>query len=56
MPKYIVLEKSFINNVLYEAGAEVEFDPGVDENGKQNPVADNLQLAGGSAPPTNDLA
>jgi hypothetical protein len=26
MPKYLVLEQSFINNTLVEAGAEVEYD------------------------------
>lgn len=55
MAKYIVLEKSFVNNVLYEAGAEIEFDPGVDAEGKPHPVADNLQLVG-APPPTSDLA
>jgi len=37
MPKFIVTQRSFINNKLLEAGTEVEFDPGSGE------VAENLE-------------
>ena len=36
MPKFIVTQRSFINNALQEPGAEVEYDPGKGE------VAENL--------------
>ncbi|WP_443747240.1 hypothetical protein [Asticcacaulis solisilvae] len=38
MPKFIVTQRSFINNALQEPGAEVEYDPG-----KGCEVADNLE-------------
>jgi len=38
MPKFIVTQRSFINNTLLEPGAEVEYDPG-----KGCEVADNLE-------------
>lgn len=37
MPKFIVTQRSFINNNLLEPGTEVEYDPGIGE------VADNLE-------------
>lgn len=37
MPKFIVTQRSFINDRLIEPGAEVEFDPGTGE------VAENLE-------------
>ncbi len=37
MPKFIVTQRSFINNALLEPGAEVEYDSGTGE------VADNLE-------------
>jgi hypothetical protein len=38
MPKFIVTQRSFINNRLLEPGAEVEYDPG-----KGCEVAENLE-------------
>jgi hypothetical protein len=42
MPRYLVLEKSFINNAIVEAGTEIEIP--LDESGKPIEISDNLKL------------
>ena len=48
MPRYIVLQKSFINDQLHNPGDIIEYDPpvGLDDEGKKVPtkVGANLKL------------
>jgi hypothetical protein len=51
MPKYRVKEKSFINNVLHEAGAEIEFNGIPGKN--LEPLDGEARKAAGKLPDAN---